>query len=76
MMIDFVSVSEGLVELYKGDEFVAAYRNPFMIADCIMKNGGPASVIRCSSAWHFAHENGFDSQKELDLIWDEVCKLL
>lgn len=75
-MIDFVSVNEGLVEMFAGDKFVGAYRSPMMIADCILKNGGPAPVIRCSSSWHFATEYGFDSQDELELIWDKVCDLI
>ena len=75
-MIDFVSVSEGCIELYKGDEFVGAYRSPMMIADCILKNGGPAPEIYRSSDWDFAFENGFDSVEEVDLIWDKVCDLI
>jgi hypothetical protein len=76
MAVDFVSVNEGLVELFAGDEFVGAYRSPMMIVDTILKNGGPAPVIRCSSSWHHAVEYGFDSQFELEKIWDDVCSLL
>lgn len=75
-MIDFVSVCEGRIELYKGEEFIASYRSPAIIADTIMENGGPAPVIYKSSDWDDAVYFGFDSQEELEGIWKKVCDYL
>lgn len=76
-MVNFISIDEGCIELFNNSgDFIAAYRSPAMIADTIMKNGGPAPVIHCSSDWYYATEFGFDSQEELEGIWKEVCEYL
>jgi hypothetical protein len=76
-MISFISVSDGCIELidHNGD-WVATHRSPAVIAEAIMENGGPDRVIYMSSDWNFATEFGFDSQEELENIWDKVCSYL
>lgn len=75
-MIDFISASEGMIELFVGDECVGQYRTPEMIAECIMKNGGPAGVIYNSSSMDFADEYGFDGPLDAWNVWQKVCDLL
>lgn len=74
-LIDFISVSEGLVELFSGDEFVAAYRSPSMLAECILENGIVREVT-CAPSWNAPEKHGFDSKEELFELWAEVVKLL
>jgi hypothetical protein len=74
-LIDFISVSEGLVELFSGDEFIAAYRSPMMLADCIMKNG-IVREVDTDPSWNAPEEHGFDSKEELFELWTEVVQLM
>jgi hypothetical protein len=87
-MIEFISLHEGLLELYRsGDkdyEFVAAGRDAQTLADIVIRNGGMATHVMCSSTFIEASagclesvfEAGFRSAEEINQLWSKICKLV
>jgi hypothetical protein len=75
-MIDFVSVVDGNIELWSGDEFFGAWCSPGMIAEVINENGGLAPTVFRSSDWYEAEALGFDSQEQLETLWTKVMEAL
>lgn len=71
-MIDNISVdSDGLIELYNGDNLLASGRSPHFLSYAIRQHDGPAPVIRTSTAWQES-----EILEELDYIWQQTCELL
>lgn len=71
-MIDNISVdSTGLIELYNGDNMLAAGTSPEFLSYAVHCHGGPAPVIRTSTAWQES-----EIREELDYIWQQTCELL
>ena len=71
-MIDFISVdSDGLIELYNGDNLLAAGRSPQFLSYAVNSHGGPGETIYTSTEWQES-----EMREELDYIWQQTCDLL
>ena len=83
-MIDFISIHEGRLELYSGEELVFAGRDPQTLADVAARRGGLNWQVMSSSTFieascgceESALEAGFRSSKEVADLWDSVCALV
>ena len=69
-MIDFITANNGQIEMFSNNSSVAKAATATSIAYFLQENGFDGSVM-ASSSMDFASEEGFDSDDDAKILWEQ-----
>ena len=72
-MIDFITANNGQIEMFSNNSSVAKAATAKSIAYFLQENGFDGSVM-ASSSMDFASEEGFDSDDDAKILWEQGVK--